>query len=488
MYHCSKSEQRFDDSTSRWCVSGAAEQADIFGQITLPVQLSADGLRSCFLIRELKCRSLPSSGIRGAGETNRFGAWKALLKCNPPQADWLQYSLNARVQVRFLSDSFGVAPINNLWRGRIVHGKIAEAKRLRSPNCNQRLMCSAVVLMTTDPGDLGARSHLWLWYHCVRFRTMGPPLDHHRHFPSSAGARPCPGHGRALPVLPPRRQSGRAAQGSRDHAQGSIGDVDARRRPAGIRLRAGAAHHAQVDRQQRRDRRHLGALAGDAGAAARRPERQARWRLGGVAGSPRGVRGLAGGAVETHRLWWEARIARQQEIDASIAAPSRLRVPLRQALRGQPEGPGGGTVHGGEPLAAPRASRRRGRRAHRPRGRAEGRLRAAAGLRGDDPGAARDRRRAAGAQGGWHRLRRRHALAGCVHLRGGTLPRRQWRCRPGEARRDLRWPGVRHGVPSGPGGGRARGGRRRLRRPDRLRVQLRGALRPSSTALAASRC
>ena len=25
-------------------------------------------------------------------------------------------------------------------------------------------------------------------------------------------------------------------------------------------------------------------------------------------------------AVETHRLWWEARIARQQEIDASIAA------------------------------------------------------------------------------------------------------------------------------------------------------------------------
>ena len=25
-------------------------------------------------------------------------------------------------------------------------------------------------------------------------------------------------------------------------------------------------------------------------------------------------------AIETHRLWWEARIARQQEIDVSIAA------------------------------------------------------------------------------------------------------------------------------------------------------------------------
>ena len=70
---------------------------------------------------------------------------------------------------------------------------------------------------------------------------------------------------------------------------------DARRRPAGLRLRAGGAHHAQVDRQQRRDRRHLGALAGDAGAVARRPERQARCRLGGVADTARGVRGLAGG-------------------------------------------------------------------------------------------------------------------------------------------------------------------------------------------------
>ena len=144
--------------------------------------------------------------------------------------------------------------------------------------------------------------------------------------------------------------------------------------------------------------------------------------------------------VEAHRLWWEARVARQQEIDALHRGPGRLRVPLRQALRGQPEGPGGGTVHGGEPVAAPRAGGRRGRRAHRPRRRAEGRLRAAAGLRADDPGPARDRRRAAGAQGGSHRLRRRHALAGRVHLRGGTLPRSRGRRRPGEARRDLRRP------------------------------------------------
>ena len=39
-------------------------------------------------------------------------------------------------------------------------------------------------------------------------------------------------------------------------------------------------------------------------------------------------------AQELHRQWWELRIARQREIDASIAAPGRVRIPVRQALRG----------------------------------------------------------------------------------------------------------------------------------------------------------
>ena len=43
---------------------------------------------------------------------------------------------------------------------------------------------------------------------------------------------------------------------------------------------------------------------------------------------PRGVRGRPAEVVEAHRLWWEARIARQQEIDA----PSRLgRIPVLKA-------------------------------------------------------------------------------------------------------------------------------------------------------------
>ena len=39
-----------------------------------------------------------------------------------------------------------------------------------------------------------------------------------------------------------------------------------------LRLRARAAHYPQVDRKQRGDRRHLGALAGDAGAASGQSE------------------------------------------------------------------------------------------------------------------------------------------------------------------------------------------------------------------------
>ena len=37
-------------------------------------------------------------------------------------------------------------------------------------------------------------------------------------------------------------------------------------------------------------------------------------------------------AIRLHAVWWEARIARQKEIDASIARRGRCRVPLRPAL------------------------------------------------------------------------------------------------------------------------------------------------------------
>ena len=101
--------------------------------------------------------------------------------------------------------------------------------------------------------------------------------------------------------------------------------ADARQHPSGLRLRARAAHHAQVHRQQRRDRRHLGEVAGDAGAAAREAQQGAEEVLGGV-GNPARGRTRSGRTLRRtlHAEWWEARIARQKEIDASIAAKAEF--------------------------------------------------------------------------------------------------------------------------------------------------------------------
>ena len=96
------------------------------------------------------------------------------------------------------------------------------------------------------------------------------------------------------------------------------------RHPPGLRLRARAAHHPQVDRQQPADRRHLGEVAGGTGAAARRAQCRARqtweeWQI------PRELPpGAPASAKEPHAKWWEARIARQKEIDASIAARAEV--------------------------------------------------------------------------------------------------------------------------------------------------------------------
>ena len=143
--------------------------------------------------------------------------------------------------------------------------------------------------------------------------------------------------------------------------------TDARRHPPGLRLRARAAHHAEVDRQQCRDRRDLGEVAqtleplragstrarrgpnavlGARQPRARNPERRRleathrpsterpsevgraspraepddreAWTMGDPA------RGRGSRRASTAREWWEARIARQKEIDASIAAKAEF--------------------------------------------------------------------------------------------------------------------------------------------------------------------
>ena len=150
----------------------------------------------------------------------------------------------------------------------------------------------------------------------------------------------------------------------------------------------------------------------------------------------------------------------------------RLRVPLRQAIRGPQQGARRGAVHGREHLAPPCPGSRRARGDDRRVGQ---RLRERVRLRPGHPRQPEDLRRPTGAQGGQDRVLVHYPVAGAAGLRGGALRggRRGGRHRaPGG---DLRRPGVRHGVPSGPGGGGARGRGRRVRRADRLRLQLRGA-------------
>ena len=179
-------------------------------------------------------------------------------------------------------------------------------------------------------------------------------------------------------------------------------------------------------------------------------------------------------AIETHQRWWKARIARQQEIDASIAANADYEYlydkPYEDNRTVRVAGPF--TVEGLSPhrvLAVDEDDELVGRVAE-----TKADYGSSPALRGDDPGAARDRWRPAGAQGGPHRLRRGHAVARRLHLRRGALHRGSRRRGAGEARRHLRRSGVRHGLAPRPRRRGSRGRRRRVRRAGRLRLQLRG--------------
>ncbi len=64
-----------------------------------------------------------------------------------------------------------------------------------------------------------------------------------------------------------------------------------------------------------------------------------------------------------HADWWQARIARQQEIDKSIAAKAEFEYLYDKPYEDEEDSPRGRAVHRGEPVAAPRAGCRRERRA-----------------------------------------------------------------------------------------------------------------------------
>jgi len=127
-------------------------------------------------------------------------------------------------------------------------------------------------------------------------------------------------------------------------------------------------------------------------------------------------------AKKLHAAWWDARIARQKEIDASIDAKAEFEYlydkPYQDNKKVRVAGPF--TVESLSP--PPRPRRRRERRADRQHRRPQDWLRPQTRLPLHDPRDPPRRRRPAGAQGGQDHVHIAHPLAGRLRLRRRSLP------------------------------------------------------------------
>ena len=439
-------------------------------------RLPADNLTS-----QRSCRPddrFARSSVQGTDvSTQAAGYWKTddrlgldrlikLAGSDRRRTDTLRYK-------RFLDD-FPAYEISNIWtrRRRQLRSKIYVVQTATA-------VVERCLLMATDPGD-SCSTDVRFWHHRVRRRAMGPPLDHDRHVARGAGAGPRADHGRAISVLhcspiPPRAcaRRPRSADGVRDR------QADARQRPPRLRLRARAAHHAEVDRQQRRDRRHLRRAPAEGPGRARRLNAALRGHktpfrvtTGGREGKdvrfdapadatftmPSGEVVSASALVE----WEVPREAPADWPDAAQQAARRLlggahrpaegdrrvdrgqggvRVPLRPAVLGSQDRPRRRAVHRREPQPAPHARRGRERRADRSAA-GQGERPPYADVRADDPREPARGRRPAGAQGGRITFTSLTPWPGEMVCAEGRYPRGRRR----EAGRHLHRPGVRHRV------------------------------------------
>ena len=263
---------------------------------------------------------------------------------------------------------------------------------------------------------------------------MGSPLDHHRYLPSRIGSRPCSHHGwrgtrttcsptvpkgsRRKPKLPARNHqklrrtemsgSASSTNGCRTSPSSqspttrrltSSGNVG-RRRWEPLREELNDAlgrswEEWEIPREPGDPWPEAATSAWNKlGAAETVQAKEATLRsvnralnrhytLDNVPNAPRDPWEPA--ATDLHTRWWEARIARQQEIDASIAAKADFEYlydkPYEDRRKVRVAGPF--TVESISPHRSPR--RRRKRRAYRQRGGGEARLRGRRRLRERHP-------------------------------------------------------------------------------------------------------
>ena len=190
--------------------------------------------------------------------------------------------------------------------------------------------------MTTDPGDLVLDPTCGSGTTGSRFANSGAAAGSQSTPPESGlGARPRTRHGRALPVLPPRRSVQRVSARKRRSP--------ARPRPRRARVamsgRGSSTNAFRTSPSSPSPTTPRSTSSGSAGRrrwsrCARDLERETRLRLGGVADSPRGV-ATTGRRRRPRRIGFGGKVASRSrmEIDDSIAAKADYEYLLRQAVR-----------------------------------------------------------------------------------------------------------------------------------------------------------
>jgi hypothetical protein len=147
--------------------------------------------------------------------------------------------------------TFPAIPHNNVWTD-IGTGSFTDPKIYVVQTTRRSLSaaCSCAPTPATSSSTRPAERH-----HGIRRRAVGPPLDHHRHLPRGARPGPPADHGRQVPVCTSSPTRPRASSRKPRSPGTALPGRRLRRHPPRLRLRAGAAHHAEVHRQQPRHRR-----------------------------------------------------------------------------------------------------------------------------------------------------------------------------------------------------------------------------------------
>lgn len=151
--------------------------------------------------------------------------------------------------VMYITD-YPCMPINNIWTDFLMRtAKIYVVQTATK-------IIERCILMATDPGNLvldptcGSGSTA---YAAEQWGRRWITIDTSRVALALARAH----NGRTLPVLSAQGLRRRTGKRGRDHGQGSVSLSDIRQSPPRFCLRASASHHAEVDRQQCRDRRDI---------------------------------------------------------------------------------------------------------------------------------------------------------------------------------------------------------------------------------------